>query len=197
MKKILSYIDTMTVVFTVFAIIVQLVIIGIIPFVFEGNVPVSEDNTVTVSFKPDKVEVVERRVPFARYAHKEKIVYFYHNSEKYRYLFQFFSQYDGDDLVNDLKNEYLTVTCKNGTNDVVALKGENIVFHTLESYNSSATIGLIFGILFMVLIESIYLFASGYYVFSNYVPPYSYSGFAFKKIGIHIHNHQCRKYNIK
>lgn len=164
---------------------------------FEGNVPVSEVNTVTVCFKPDKVEVVKFRVYFTRGVKWERGVYFYNDSEKYRYPYQFFSQYDGEDLVKDLENEYLTVTCKKGTNNVVALKGENNVFLTLKSYNSSATIGLILGILFTILIESIYLFAFGYYVFSNYVPPYNYRGFAFNKIRIHIHNYQCRKYNIK
>ncbi len=157
-----------------------------------------EENTVTISFKADKVERVKRHI-FApgRGSRTERIVYFYHNLEKYTYPYQLFSQYDGEDLVKDLKNEYLTVTLKEGTNKVVALEGENTVFITLDRYNNSATLGLIFCILFMILIEALYLFVFGYYVFSNYVPPYSYRGFAYNKIGIHIHNYQCRKYNIK
>lgn len=198
LKKIISHIDLTAIIFTIVAILLQVGIIVMIPFVFEGNVPVHEEKTVTISFKPDKVERIERRI-FKRRggSNIERNVYFYNNEVKYKYPYQFFSQYDGEDLVKDLENEYLTVTIKEGTNKVVAIEGEETTFITLESYNSSATLGLVFGILFMIFIEAIYLFACGYYVFGNYVPPYSYRGFAYNKIGIHIHNYQCRKYNIK
>lgn len=196
MKKILSNIDAMTIVFTIFALAFQIGIIVMVPFVFDGNVPVAEKNTVTVCFKPDKVEVVESR-GFGRHSSTQRTVYFYNNTDKYRYSYIFFAQYDGENLAEDIAKEYLTVTSQKGTDNVVALKGENFVFYTLSNYNSSAIIGLILGIFIMILIEAIYLFIFGYYVFANYVPPYSYRGFAFNKIGIHIHNYQCEKYNIK
>ena len=136
--------------------LIQLVIIGIgVAAAYGGNIPVSEKNTETISFRPDKVE--SRSNGFLNIT--SKYVVFYHNSEEYKYGHILINQYDGDDLVKDLENEYLMVTCLKGTNRVVALTGENILFYTLRDYNISATIGfVVIAVILMPVIESVFLF---------------------------------------
>lgn len=189
MNKGSTKIDIVLIVFIILAVLLQIGIVKLGTIAFDGNVPVSKNNTVIISFKADKVECHTSH-GLGRFTNTDHNIFYYHNSEKYIYPDLYCFQYNGKNVAEDLEKEYLTLTCQKGTNYVVALKGENVDFYTLRDYNISKTISLILGIIFMLIIESVYLFGVAYYILDNYIPPYSYRGFAFKKIEILIRKHK-------
>ena len=142
--------------FIVFALI-QVVIIGVFLFSLSDVVDISNTETFTGQ--------AEGSIQKESYllTKKSRKVYFYVDSKEYLYQDLLHYHYDGDNVLDDLREGYLTVTVDKESGSVVELRSKSTVFYTLEDYNKTARTRNIMGISLMAVVELVYIaFFAGY-----------------------------------
>ena len=144
--------------------IVQLLII-LLGFVAQkSNMPVSEKDTYTICFTPDKVEYKES-IGIGRFSQSDKNLYIYSDGKEYMYGNLFSYQYIGDSLKKDLMNDTLTATIEKDTERVVALRGEKANYYSIDDFNHSAIIRFSLGWIVMLVIEGVFAFVVLFFIF--------------------------------
>ena len=149
-------------------VLVQLIVIGIFLFAFESNSVVAIENTQQLKIKADSVEY-RTLARTGKKASNNKL-YIICGSKEFIYQDLLCYHYDGDDLVEDLRTQTLTLTIENDTERVVDLRGEKDLFYTLDDFNKTARIRNTMGITILVAIELVYTFVFVLYLRCTDIP---------------------------
>ena len=123
-------------------------------------------NTEQIVFKADHVELVNS-VSIGRFSRQRNSIILHCDVDKYKYGVKYFSQYSGNDLIDKLSSEELSIVYLTSNNVIVDIKSTETVFYTIENYNAEQTVQLVVGIVLFAIFQIIFLLFSFFYFLVN------------------------------